>query len=373
MVLLVGATLFVQSLANVRAAEMGFVPDHVLVVEASLRGEEIPGGSRAFYAEAEARVRALPSVERVSVVQSFPFGPGYQSPFFVPGVDSADQRGEFYLSAVEPDYFAAIGTRILRGRRFTGADVTGAPLVVIVSDGMARALWPGDSAIGKCIRLGDAKGPCSTVVGVTPDARRNGVRPEKTMQYYVAAAQRQPNTTVTALVVRVAGDSHLQAEPLRRVLQSRAPGAVFVRVRPLADLVEPSIQPWRLGADAFGALGILALVIAGLGMYSVVAYSASQRAHDMAVRIALGARARHVVAIVLGEGFRATSVGVAVGTAVAFVGGPQLGPLLFAVSPHDPVIFSGVAVVLLVVGAIAGAVPSWRVMRLDPVAALKKD
>jgi len=377
-VLLVGAGLFVRSLHNVTSADLGFDPGRVLLVNVDLR--------RAGYTEEEAlalydrlheRVRALPGVARASLTTTVPFWSNINLDLRVPGLDSvpALPSGPPTFNAVSPEYFRTMGTAIVRGRGFTEGDRFGAPRVVVVNETMARVLWPGQNAIGKCIRVNASSDtvPCSEVLGIARDARWNEIRPEPAMQYYVPLAQRQWSGSLPELLVRPAGDPRTVADAVEREVLAEATRLSFVRVRPLQENLDEVVRPWRLGASMFTAFGALALVLAAVGLYSVLAYTVAQRTQEMGVRLALGARTADVLRLIVAEGLRVAAVGVGIGVAVALVAGRWVEGLLYEVSAHDPVVIGSIVGMLLLVAAAASLVPAMRATRVAPSVALRAD
>lgn len=374
--LLVGAGLFVRSLHNVRAQDLGF--DYGRIIVASLR----LGGlgyskdeTHALYERALERVRALPGVESASLAISTPFASSYGMKPIVPGVDSIPRlrSGGTYVNGVTPEYFATMGTRIVRGRAFTIADGGVVPRAAIVNETMARLLWPSRDPIGKCLKLWTDSVPCTTVVGVAQDVYRESVRPEPTMQYYVPLDPRSLPTPMRALFVRAHGDPDRLVAAVRREVQSVAPNLPFANIRPMRRLVDPETRSWTLGATMFSAFGLLALVIAAVGLYSVVAYDVAQRTAELGVRVALGARASDVVRLVLGHGARVALVGVTVGMGTALAATRWITPLLFEVSPRDPLVFGGVATSLFAIATLACLAPARRASRVDPAVALRAE
>ena len=193
-----------------------------------------------------------------------------------------------------PDYFATMGTSILRGRGLRPDDGAGSPLVAVVSQAMARILWPTQDAVGQCIRLEADTAPCTRVVGVAEDAAQRSLTDDARLQFYLPIDQYRPASGF-ALLLRVHASPASQSEPIRRVLQRIMPGQDYVTTMPLSQRVDEERAPWRFGATMFLAFGLLALVVAGIGVYALIAYGVAQRMHELGVRVALGAQAADVV------------------------------------------------------------------------------
>ena len=244
---------------------------------------------------------------------------------------------------------------------------------MVVGASMAATLWPGDDPIGKCVRIGidPETMPCTRVVGLAENIHARGFGPEtRSFFYYLPAAQWRPQEG--GLFVRPRGDARQAVEPLRRRLQVEMPGASYVTVTRLGEVVEDQARPWTMGATVFTAFGLLALVLAAGGLYSVIAYNVAQRRQELAVRIALGASAGDVIRLVVGHGLRFAVSGAVAGGAVALAAGRWIAPLLFDQSARDPVVFVTVTAVLLVVSVGASLIPAIRIAHEDPMAALRE-
>jgi len=366
--LIVGAGLFARSLRNVEGQNFGFDPVHTLLATMDLRA--------AGYRSTEisqlnlkmlARIDALPGVEAAAATIGHPFGWATGCSVSVPGRDSIPQlpAGGPYCQRVTPGYFAAMGTPV-HGRAFTPAD-RDAP-VAIVNETMARLLWPGESAIGKCFVGSDRR--CAEIVGVVPDARRFSAVEDASMHFYVPFAD-DSSAFITALVVRARGRPEDLVAPVRAAMQETAANLPYAAVAPLADLVAPSIRPWRLGTTMFGVFAGLALVLAAVGLYGVLSYTVAQRSHEIGIRMAMGARRGNVLGLMVGQGVRIAALGAGIGALAALAGGRVLSSLLYGVSPRDPLVLLGAAVIPLVVAAIASYVPARRAAKVDPVVALR--
>lgn len=277
-----------------------------------------------------------------------------------------------YVRAVSDDYFVTAGTHLLLGRAFTRADVTGGERVAIVNETMARTLWPNHDPIGECLLMDTM--PCSRIVGVAEDSRRFGLREDPAMQYYIPLGEEGAlGFGGRQMFVRPRGNVATLRDALRTELARLDPTVGFVSVGLLQDSLDPQIRPWRLGANMFAVFGALALLVAAIGLYSVIAYLVAQRAHELGVRIALGAERRNIVRLVVRHGVGLAAAGVAIGTLLSLNAGRWIEPLLFDTSPRSPAVFVFVAAVLLVVGLLASVVPAWRAARVNPVEALRAD
>jgi putative ABC transport system permease protein len=370
-VLLVGAGLFVQSLRHVRDVRLGFDADSVLVVELEMRDVRLDSAATvALRLRLIEAARGVPGVSHASLRESIPFAGMSSYPLRVTGIDSVRSLGEFRFNAVSSEYFAVMGTRMLRGRGFESTDGGETRLVLVVGQSMANVLWPGQDPIGQCVRVGlDSMPPCRYVVGVAEDIHSESIEPEsKLFFYYMPALQWKPQDG--GLFVRTRVDPNVTAEPLRRALQREMPGTAFVTVKPLESIVSAKMRSWIVGATLFTAFGVLALVLAAVGLYSVIAYNVTQRKHELGVRLALGAGRMQVVRIVVMESVRFALAGVMIGGAVAWAAGNSIGPLLFDQSPHDVVVFGTVTFVLVCVAIGASWVPALRAAGLDPKTAL---
>ncbi|MGH7522761.1 MAG: FtsX-like permease family protein, partial [Gemmatimonadales bacterium] len=373
-VLLVGAGLFVRSLRHVRAIPLGYQPEHVLLVERTMRGVTLDSArSVALIRSLDAKAGTIPGVVHVSRQLTMPFWSTMTSSGLrVRGVDGVDSvPGSFDLNAVSPDYFATMGTRIIAGRGIGIQDAAGAPPVMVVSESMAKALWPHASAIGQCVLNRRDPPVCTTVVGVSEDIKDNSLGDHDGYYMFRSAEQVQPDQG--GLFVLVQGDPDAMLEPVRKALQGVMPGASYVTVTPVRDIIDDQTQSWQLGASMFVIFGVLALLLAAIGLYSVIAFNVGQRMHEIGVRVALGAGRRDIVGHVVTGGLKLAAGGVILGVAVAFGGSHWIEPLLFQESSHDPVIFAIVAVVLLAVAALASFIPARRAARVDPIQALRAE
>lgn len=373
-VLLAGAGLFVRSFAHVRELRLGFDFDRAVLVSRNLRGVQLPDSALITLQQRMlAAAQAIPGVEHAALVSSVPFWSTSSISLYVAGIDSVQKLGRFTYQSGSPDYFATMGTRIIRGRGFTDADRDGSTRIVVVSQAMAGALWPGRDAIGECIRIGADTMPCTTVVGIAEDAAQNDLSPtDKRYRYYVPLDQ-YGKARGFFVVTRVHGSPALASESVRKAIQAVMPGDSYVTTQPLADIVSSRQRSWRFGATMFVAFGFLALVVAGIGLYGVIGYDVAQRMHELGVRVALGAQQRDLLRLVMAQGARVAAVGIAVGAVTIYAAGGAIQPLLFNQRARDPLVFGAVATILLVVAVVATLAPAMRAARADPNTALRSD
>jgi predicted permease len=374
LVLLVGAGLFVRSLHNVRAVRLGFDADSVLVVAPQLRGVALDSADIvALRQRLLAAATTVPGITHASLRFAVPFAGMASWPIYVASIDSVRQFGRFDLNGVSPDYFRTMGTRLLRGRGIQPGDIAGAPRVMVVGASMAKVLWPGQDPIGKCVRIAEPANPCTQVVGVAEDIHTESIGPEERLFYYYVPAAHfpRPHDEDGGLFARVRGDAVNFIEPLRQRLQKEMPGTSYVSVIRLGEIVEGEKRAWATGASLFTAFGALALVLAGVGLYSMIAYNVAQRRKELAIRTALGAVAADQLRLVVADGLRFAGSGVLVGGLIALVAGRWIEPLLFNQSPRDPAVFGFVTALLLLVAIAASAIPAVRAARVDPNAALR--
>jgi hypothetical protein len=282
--------------------------------------------------------------------------------------------GEFTANAVSSGYFDVMGTRILRGRPITAADNTDAAPVAVVSSGMAEALWPGQDAIGRCMRVGADTVQCTTVVGVSENIVQSNYQlgEQKRYHYYLSVDQIPP-TGPRFLLASVAGSPAVEVERLRKALQAVMPGTSFVTVRPMESLLDGTYRTWRLGASMFLCFGLLALIVASVGLYGLIGYEVTQRMHELGVRVALGARRQDIVGLVVGRTMRLAVAGIVLGGAAAFFASRWLEPLLFRQSVTDGRIYGLVGATMLLVALVASAAPALRASQADPNSSLRTD
>ena len=374
-VLLVAAGLFVRSLLNVRGLGLGYDLDRLMWVAVQERGERLEEGERiALRNRLVAAARTIPQVENASRAVAVPFVMAMSERIYVDGRDTAwlAALGGITVQGAAPEYLATVGTRLLRGRNIGSGDTRDAPPVTLVSQALAAALWSGDQPLGRCIRIGAPDSPCTEVVGVVENVRVSGEF-EEDRQFHLYRPIDQVDPAGGGLFVRTRGEARPSEDAVRRALQGEMPGTGYVIAESLTDIFGPSVRSWRLGTTMFVAFGGLALALAALGLYSVVAYNVAQRTHELGVRMAFGAGHGAVVRLVLLDGLRWIVLGTVIGVVGALYAGKWIAALLFRVSPTDPLVFACVAGLLLVAATCGSLIPALRATRVDPIRALRSD
>ena len=379
-VLLVGAGLLIQSFLRLQRPDTGFRSDGLLTVTLSLSGATRAESDRrpGFLSELEEAVRALPGVETAAFVNHVPIGGDtWRTGFSVEGrpvPDPADVPRAVMRTATA-GYLAAMGIPLVRGRAFLETDRRDAPPVVLVNQALARRFWPDADAVGARVRLGGSgpEEPWRTVVGVFGDARQadpvEAVDSEILFPYAQDPVAWWKGTT---LVVRGQAEPRALAEAVTARVRATAPELPVTRVRTMPELLSEAVARDRSGALLMGLLSAVALALAVGGIYGVMAYAVGRRAHEIGVRMALGARSGEVQAMVLRDGLRLGFLGAASGLLGALALSRVLRGLLHDVSPTDPATFAGVGLFLLAVAALASFLPARRASRLDPATILRE-
>ncbi len=380
-VLLVGAGLFVRSLSVASSVDFGFDPEVVAVLEFEWN-DQYPGPERAaVYRDALDRLRSLPEVVEGSPTLAIPFWSsyGYGEPR-IPGIERYPSHpgGGPYVNKVGSTYLRTMGISLVDGRDFGPADdLEGAAPVTLVSEAMARAIWGGESAIGRCLHIGDSPedpAPCTEVVGVVADHRRDGlVEAEPHHLYYVNLDHPEIQGPPQALMIRTRGEASAALGAVRQALAGVAPQLRYVKARSLQDLVDPRLRSWRLGATMFSIFGLLALLVAGVGLYSVLAFDVAQRRREIGIRSALGASRERLARVVIGKAAVLGVVGLALGLGIALGLARFVEELLFQTSGREPGVYLLVGATLGAVALLAAAVPGVRAMRVAPAEALRSE
>jgi len=371
MVLLIGAALFLESLSNVRDLDIGFDARRLVFAEVFFADRDSARDAQLgprLDALAQ-RLRRAPGVQQTALTSIRPMY-GFSTMTYFPDADTTRHKISLAtFAAVSPEYFRAAGLRFVRGAEFATSS-----RAVVVNRAMADGLWPAENPVGRCIHFEKPDAPCFIVAGVVETARRDNVFEAPKPQYWVPLGVGpfdgfRPHT----LVIRADPAAHaLVMSEVRRELQRAIPGAQ-PRITRMSDDLEPQYRPWEVGATLFTLFGVLALVVAAVGIYSTISYGVSQRMHEFGVRVALGARMVDIEKQVIATGLRTVAVGVVTGAALAVAGGRLVASLLYGIEPGDVRVLLAVSMTIVAIAIAAALIPAWRAARVDPLTALRAE
>lgn len=396
LLLAAGAGLFLRSLHEAVSQDLGFAVDRLALLQVEFQPAVAESEKDALYRRLLQQLSRLPEVSSALPVISIPFGPHMIFPVSVPGRDTDSVfMGQFpRLYAAAPGYFQAMGIQVVQGRAFGDADTSRAPLVAVVNRTMANAIWPDESPLGQCLRSGvdpdswpprhSESLPCRRVVGVVSDTRPQRIRQEEEntwLQYYLPFDQLPampggpPAALPWSLLVEARGPVAGHLGGLQSALSSLLPHSLYehIEVRPYQQLIDPQVRPFRLGATLFSLFAALALTMAALGLYGVLAYSTAQRRAEIGVRLALGADGQSVARLIAGEGLKVALTGILLGGAAALASGRLIASQLYRTAPHDPFVLFAAAVLLIAAALLASWIPAWRASRVDPCEVLRTE
>jgi predicted permease len=373
-VLLIVAGLLTRTLIASYRTNVGFPVERLAVVstDASMLRYS-PERTRQFYDEALARVTAIPGVKSVALATRVPFSVNFNRwEVWVEGHHRLDEHGDpTETTTVSPEYFSTIGVPIVEGRGFTASDRPNTPLVAVVNEAMARRYWPGESAVGKIFHSRVADGPQIQIVGVAADYKVLTVSEPPTPFLHISRTQRPGS--YAAIIARTGGDASALLRDMRRELLALEPNLVFVENQTMSAEVEATLLPVRAGAMLVSVVGGVAMLLAAIGLYGVIAYSVARRTREIGIRLALGAQPMEVLKLVMREGLAVALAGLVVGCLLATLAVRAIAGVLYGVRPGDPVSWLAASAVLLGVSALANLIPAWRAARVDPSIALRTE
>ncbi len=366
-VLLIGAILFVRTLRNAEAADPTRDPGSVLLLKIDLterKYDEARG--KQFYAELLARVHTLPGVRSVALVYVVPLGGWRGGNNVVP--HAGDKPVQVDFNDVSEEYFQTVGLPMVRGRAFNAGDRAGAPNVAIINEQMAQRFWPGEDPIGKQIGLAQ---PTRTaqIIGIVRDGRFRNYRASIHPCFYVPFSQEYEGTM--SLEVRAAGDPMRLVAPVRRQIHDLDEELVAGDVWTLKSFRDAGLGQERVSAALLSAFGVLAVALAGIGLYGVLAFAVTRRTHEIGIRMALGASRSNVLKLVTRQGMVLTLLGLAAGLICAFGLTRLVASSLYGVQPTDPITYGGAAACVAVVTLVACYIPARRAAKVDPMVALR--
>jgi predicted permease len=370
---LASAGLFLRNLQRAYEVDLGFNPERVLLLafDLNLHGYDEPR-SQVFGETLLDQARSLPGVESAAFAHVVPLDFSSSATRAVPegsGSDPNDRRYRVEYSHITPSYFETMGIPLRAGRDFGQLDRGGAKPVAIVNETLARRYWPAENPLGKRIHFWGPDSPLAEVIGVVADSKYGSLTEEGAPFLYMPLLQGfRPDLK---LLLRTRGDARELLQALRERVRALDPTVALLGARTMEDQVGRAYFLPRNGALLLSGFGLLALLLAAVGLYGVISYAVSRRTREVGIRMALGARHADVLGLVVGEGFRLALIGVAVGLAAAFAVTRFLAGMLYGVSPTDPLTFVAVPVVLTVVAVVASYLPARRASRVDPMTALR--
>jgi predicted permease len=373
LVLLSVAGVFVRSLLDARRADLGFRPEGVLNFQmdvGQLGYTETRG--RAFFAEVERRIRSIPGVRHASFAFTVPMGYVRASASVEAEDQAVDRDGRLVAGTnmVSAEYFETMGIRIVRGRGISNADDEHSPPVAVVNQRLADILWPNQGPVGRRFR---SDGRSTEVVGVAGNGKYQFLFEDPQPYIYVPIAQEYSGLRV--LQIRASAPQEVVGPAVERAIAALEPHLALYDVQTMTRALDsgPGFFPIRVGAVAAAAFGILAFALAIVGLYGVTSYLASQRTHEIGIRLAIGATRGQIVRLVAQDGSALVLLGTAVGLLATLACSRVLSRFLFGMPAHDPLTLLSVTLVLTVVALLACIIPAWRFARLDPTIALRSE
>lgn len=372
LLLLVCAALFVRSLGRAQLVDPGYSLRQGLIASLDLlpNGYDEPRGI-VFFQQLLQRLSSLPQVESATVAQAMPLDISTGSDMGVDIDGYQPREGEevhAYYNRVAPRYFETLGIPIVRGRAIDADDVEGKPLSIVINETMAKRYWPGTDPIGRTMRFG--AGP-ATIVGIAKDGKYG--RLNEAPRNYVYIPLYQYFRPDMQLQVRTAGDPAAALSAIQAEIKRLDPNLPLFDARTVEEHMQLSVLIPKMASTLLGLFGALALLLAVVGLYSVVAYSVAQRTREIGIRMALGAGRPAILGMVLRQGLVLTGIGLAIGLALALAAAQAVKSQLLGLTATDPVSFAGTTVALLLVALAACAWPARRASRLDPLTALRRD
>ena len=377
LVLLIVAGLFVRSLVKAQKINLGFNPDHVLdlSVDVAQIGYKEPQG-RVVYRDMESRIRALPGVESVAqgfttpmslistgdrlTIENHPLEPGQQPP-------------DVNYNMVTAGYFDTLQIPLLRGRKFADADSEKAPLVAVINQNMAKKFWPNEDALGRRFSLKGPQGPFMEIVGIVQDGKYQDVTEDPQPYFYVPFDQSY--MSIRTFHVRTSVPPETLALQLESQIHELAPDVPITQVQTMTQSLQGAngFFFFRFGAQITAVMGILGLILAVVGIYSVVSYAAAQRTQEIGIRIAMGASPRDILEMVLRQGLSVVGIGLALGLVIALAGTRMMSSFFMGIKPTDPLTFTVVVLLLTAIALFACWIPARRATRIDPLIALRHE
>ena len=376
-VLLVATGLMIRTLANLRAIDIGFKPERLLTMRTTLPRPKYadPQKRLAFYERVIESVKTLPGVERVAYASNLPFTTqGNTTWFKIEGREnSARLINDALYRAGTVEYLATLDVRLIEGRLIDQRDGAGTPRVVVINDTLARQFFPGESPIGHRIQFSEPSNPFYTIVGVVRDVRERGYEPSLKPGVYLSIAQAPEAWAIPEyLVLRTRGAPNALADSVRRVIAGVDPAQPIAAVRSMDDILDLEVADRHQQTMLLGAFAALALVLASLGLYGLLAYAVTQRSREIGLRVALGASRRAVITMVAARGLALAASGLSLGAAAGWSVTRAMGSVLYGVRADDLATFGAAVLLLGAVALVACIVPAARASHVDPMIVLRE-
>ena len=386
LVLLVAAGLMVRTLGNLQSVDPGFDAQSVATMSISVPPTKFatPEQQVSFFNRVLERVRALPGVQSAGVIDELPLSiyGGSHQPIAIEGQAALpmSEQPEVDVRAISPGYMKAMRIAVVHGRDFGDADVAGRPATILISESMAKRFWPNEDAIGKRLTISFTPGIAREVVGIVKDVKLdtlNETRPIATLyqplaQITASGGQRWQSFGMS-LVVRGTGDPNAMVNSITNAIHQVDPARPVLDVKTMQDLVAESLTPQRFNMMLLAGFACLAVLLAAVGIYSVLAYSVRQRAKEIGVRMALGAQLGDVLHLVVLQGMKPTAIGLAIGVAVSLLFARVVANMIYGVGPRDAVTYIGVSLLLGMIALLATLIPAYRATRVDPMRTLRDE
>ncbi|HTS36866.1 MAG TPA: ABC transporter permease [Candidatus Solibacter sp.] len=383
LMLLVGAGLMIRSFQMLNRVDPGFESHGVLTMSVSVsRGKfPQPEGEVRFFDQVLQRVRTLPGIEAAGVIDDIPLdNGGSHQPIMIEGrpVVAMSEQPEVDVRLITPGYLSAMHIPVLRGRDLADSDIAGRPAAILISSSMAEQFWPGEDALGKRLTLTFFPGVVREVVGIVRDVKLDGLdqtRPATAL--YMPLGQLTPpanggwNSFPMMLVARANTNPSQMVASVSNAVRDVDSEIPLRDIQTMDDVVATSVSPQRFNMLLLGVFAGLALLLASVGIYSVLSYSAKQRVQEIGIRLALGARLSDVLRLIIFQGMKPALIGMALGATGALALGHLLKSLVYGVQPTDPITFIAVAFLLALVALLASIIPAYRAAKVDPLVALR--
>lgn len=374
LMLLIGAALLMKSFLRLMNVNPGFQSQNVLTMQLNLPGSRYPEREQisAFYSQLLEKLKSMPGVLKAGTTSALPLGGNYTDTSFMIEGQSVEARKDqpVWYQLISDEYLQTMGIRLLKGRYFTDQDNFDAPRVVIVTESFARRYFPDGNVIGKRLNFNNPQKPLwREIVGIASDVKQFGLNKEAPIAIYFY--QGQSASPFVTLAVRTSTNPLNLASEIRSQVWSIDKNLAVSNIQTMEQVVIKTVNTPRITLSLIGAFAAAALLLAALGLYGVVSYSAAQRTNEIGIRMALGARENDVLKMVVGQGMRLAAIGVVIGLIGAYALTHLMSKLLFGVSATDPLIFVTIAGLLALIALIASYIPAYRASKIDPIIALR--